>query len=150
MAANIFLMWHRRTDDRLEPDEVAEKLERIFAPLFSRPLEVTIRENDATAMAYLEHPMRGWGAPLFQEDEETWAVAPDYPVNAGAALSAEEKDFSSLLPALGRSLQANPFQVLRRMAPPFSLAWCSRLTGVAFVQNDGLGQAQLFEYEKEI
>jgi hypothetical protein len=148
MAANIFLMWHRTPDDRLAPDEVAAKLERIFAPLFSRPLDVTIRQNGATAMVYLEHPMRGWSAPLFQEDNETWAVAPDYPVNAGAALSAKEKDFASLLPALGRSLQANPFQILRRMAPPFSLAWCSRLTGEAFVQNDGLGQAQLFEYEK--
>jgi hypothetical protein len=123
----------------------------MFSPLFSAPPKPTIRQNAAMCMVFLELPVRGWKPPFFQEDERTWSLALDYPVDGCGALTANGIPFEDhdVLPILCRSLQDDPVLLLREMAPPFSLVWSSKETGETFVQNDGLGQAQLFEYRDD-
>lgn len=146
-------MWHRigGAVERLGPEAVARNLQKIFSPLFSVPPKPTIRQNSATRMVFLELPVRGWKPPFFQEDELTWALALDYPIDGCTALAANgiPSEDHNVLPILCRSLQSNPVGLLREMAPPFSLVWSSKQTSETFVQNDGLGQAQLFEYQDD-
>jgi hypothetical protein len=149
----ILLLWRspeRRGDD-LDPERVARKLQQIFSPLFSRPPRATIRQTPATTTVFLELPVRGWKPPFFEEDEQTWALAVEYPIDAQAALDATGIHVrqDTFLPTLCRSLEGHPTSLLRDMAPPFSLVWASKQSGETFVQNDGLGQAQLFEYQDD-
>ena len=149
----ILLLWRspeRRGDD-LDPERVARKLRQIFSPLFSRPPRATIRQTPATTTVFLELPVRGWKPPFFEEDEQTWALAVEYPIDTRMSLEATEIHvrLDTLLPTLCRSLEGDPTPLLRDMAPPFSLVWASKQTGETFVQNDGLGQAQLFEYQDD-
>ncbi|MFQ5783917.1 MAG: hypothetical protein ACE5H8_03735 [Alphaproteobacteria bacterium] len=146
----IFLLWHRETElgRTLDPYSVASSLQKIFAPLFSTPLRALIRQNAVAAMVFVELPVKGWRPAFFQEDERTWAFCGDYPINARSVLSANNRRFreNDVLPTLGRSLEDDPGPLLREMAPPFSLVWSSQRTGETCVQNDALGQTQLFAY----
>ena len=144
----IFLLWRRMPEQDWDAERVAPHLRSIFAPLFRKLPEPTIRQTSAASLAFLELPVRGWKPPFSEEDAEGWALAPDYPVNAQAVLEVNGtrcRDDGVLL-ALGRRLQEDPAPLLREMAPPFSLIWASKRTGEVFVQNDGIGQAPLFEY----
>ena len=147
----VFLLWHRNGDfgQDLDPYRVASSLQKQFSPLFSCAPTVRIRENAAAAFVCLELPVRGWKPTFFQEDARTWACAVDYPIDARPVLQANgivfEEDY--VLPALGRALRGNPAPFIREMAPPFSMLWGSKDTAEMFVQNDGLGQSQLFEYQ---
>ena len=147
----IFLLWNHLSNEgrKLVAERVASKLQDIFSPLFGTPLSVTIQQTVAMTMVFAELPVRGWKPPFFQEDEQGWACAVDYPIDARAVLAANDSPFGddNVLPTLGRSLQANPLGLLRDMAPPFSLIWSSKEAEETFIQNDGLGQAQIFEYE---
>jgi len=147
----ILLLWQslEAAGEDLDPERVSHNLQRVFSPLFNRPPKATVRRNPAMGMVFLELPVRGWKPPFFEEDEQTWAVAVEYPIDARPALEADGRHVrqEAVLPALCRGLQDNPARLLRDMAPPFSLVWASKQTGETFVQNDGLGQAQLFEYQ---
>jgi hypothetical protein len=146
----ILLLW-RHLDGETEglaPEPVARSLHGIFSPLFEAIPDVRIRQSPAGSLVFLQLPVRGWIPPFFEEDERTWAVAAEYPMDARAVLEASgiRVGEGGVLPVLGRSLQDGPASLLRAMAPPFSLVWSPKQTGQIFLQNDGLGQAQLFEY----
>jgi hypothetical protein len=147
---NIFLLWRRHSGYDPDPDEVAAKLQATFAPLFEAPPKPRVRRTPATAMVHLELVPRGWRAPLFDEDAHGWALTPDYPVNARSAAGVSESGPppAGTLLALCRKLQVNPVPLLREMAPPFSVIWSDARSGETRIQNDGLGQAQLFEFER--
>lgn len=147
----ILLLWQslEAAGEDLDPERVSHNLQRVFSPLFNRPPNATVRRNSTMGMVFLELPVRGWKPPFFEEDEQTWALALDYPIDAQATLAANgvRVENGGVLPILCRSLQGNPTQLLREMAPPFSLVWSSKQTGETFVQNDGLGFSQLLEYK---
>lgn len=147
---NIFLLWRRTTGYDPDPEQVAAKLQAIFAPLFEDPPKPRIRRTSATAMVHLDLIPRGWRAPLFEEDQDGWALALDYPVNArsSAGAGAAGSPQTGTLLRLCRKLQGEPMLLLKEMAPPFSLVWSNSRTEEIRVQNDGLGHAQLFEYER--
>ena len=148
----LFLLWRRPPDPQADPDpaRVAATLQEIFAPLFEVPPPIRTLQNDHVTLVSLELPVRGWKAPYFEEDRRTWALAPDYPINARAVLVARgtDSDDDGVLPALGRGLEADPDGHLRDLTPPFSLIWSDKATGATFAQNDGLGQSQLYEWEE--
>lgn len=148
---SIFLLWRvpREAGQELEPLRVASSLQAIFSPLFAAPLSVKVRQNTTACLVVLELPAPGWKAPFFQYDEQTWALAIDYPLNAADVLAAHgiHVQADAALPTLCRQLEVQPRSLLKDLSPPFSLLWSSPQTGATFVQNDGLGQAQLFEYQ---
>ena len=147
----ILLLWHssRGAGEDLDPERVAWKLQQIFAPLFSTTPQASVRRSSAASAVFVQLPVPGWKPPFFEEDERTWALAVEYPIDARPALEATGIHVrqDTFLPTLCRSLEGDPTPLLRDMAPPFSLAWASKQTGETFVQTDGLGQAQLFEYQ---
>lgn len=149
----IFLLWHHNSDHgrSLDPNRVATSLQKLFLPLFSNAPPVQIRRNTAATLVFLELPVRGWIPEFAQEDERTWTLAVDYPLNARSVLSANGIRFqeNNVLPSLGRAMEGKPDPLLREMTPPFSMIWGSKLTNEVYVQNDGLGQSQLFEYHDE-
>lgn len=144
----IFVLWQRIPGDP-SPEDVAAGLHALVAPVLSERPSTRILQSASATLVSLELPVRGWKPSPFQEDERTWVLAPDYPVSARRALAAHRlpvRDETTALPALCRALQDDPARLLRELAPPFSLIWCDKPSGAVYVQNDGLGQAQLFEY----
>jgi hypothetical protein len=146
----VFLLWQRFPDEP-RPEEVAARLHALFAPVLPTPPEVRILTGESTSLVSLELPVNGWKPSPFQQDERLWALAPDYPVGAESALAARgiRASGDNVLLALSRALQDDPAPLLRDLAPPVSLIWCEKASGFTYVQNDGLGQAQLFEYGDE-
>lgn len=124
---------------------VAANLQRVFAPVFGTPLSQRVMQGAAASLAVLETPGRGWRPPSFDEDDRGWALAADYPVNGPGVLGMPDGGDDFLL-SLCRRLQAEPRPLLRELAPPFCLAWSDKATGEMFLQNDGLGQSQLYEF----
>jgi hypothetical protein len=143
----VFLLWQPTPEDP-RPEDVAARLQALFAPVLPAPPEVRILAGAGASLVSLEVTVNGWMPSPFQEDERLWALAPDYPVGAESALAAEGVRASGegVLSVLSRALQDDPTPLVRELAPPFSLIWCDKASGVTHVQNDGLGQAQLFEY----
>src|SRR6266581_1712491 len=147
----IFLMWQRSTDAgrALHAEHVAGRLQEIFSALFATPPHVEVEENAAAALVFLHLPVRGWKASFVQEDGADRAFAIDYPVTARRVLTAMGIPLSenAILPALARALQNEPERALQELAPPCSLIWFPRSEDTAFLQLDGLAQAQCFEYD---
>ena len=150
----IFLLWRRDTGPgaALDPADVAPALQDVFRPLFGQPLEVGVEGNAAAGMVFAQLPVRGWAAPFRQADEHGRAYATDYPVGVrrvlgegvgGSAPFARDAE----LPALGRRLERDPGPVVRELPPPFALVWWPRGRDEALLHTDGLGQAQVFEYD---
>lgn len=150
---NVFLLWRRIDDPNSGPDskKVVKKLGEIFAPLFEHLPAERIHSTPTARLAYLELPVRRWCVPLIEREKTCWSFAPEYPVNARIALESNGSDpgNGSIVPSLCRNLQKNPTPFLKDLAPPFSLIWSDENNGETFVQNDGLGQAQLFEFEHD-
>ncbi|PYI83800.1 MAG: hypothetical protein DME26_14405, partial [Verrucomicrobia bacterium] len=146
-------MWRRIGDvgGALSPADVAENLQRVFAPLFGTALKQRVLQSPGTAMVVLDLPVPGWLPPFFQEDKQTWAFAGDYPTNARTVLAESGAGFSEdkVLLTLCRKLENDPRLLLRDLAPPYSLVWSSKIGDETFVQNDGLGMAQLFEFQDD-
>jgi len=147
----IYLLWARdsRIGAGLDPEIVARSLQDVLAPLFTTPPPVAVEANAAAAMVFMQLPVRGWAAPFVQEDEHGRAYVTDHPVGLRRALAGrgERPRRDAELPALGRRLAADPAPVLSALAPPFALTWWPRDADEALLQADGLGQAQLFEYD---
>src|SRR3954452_14714516 len=151
VQVRIFVMWARGSSagGRLDPGDVARSLERTFAPLFAQPLRATVHADDDAALVFLERPVAGWRAPFVQEGAHGRAFAVDYPVGVPRVLAAGGRDRPAPdgeLPALGRALASDPAPVLRELPPPFSLVWWPD-GGEPLVQTDGLGRAQVLEYD---
>jgi hypothetical protein len=143
----IFLLWQRVEGDP-SPEQIAAAFQALVSPVLPDTPSTRILQGEGATLVSLELPVQGWKASPFQEDERTWVLAPNYPVAARPALAAQGVPVrdETVLPALCRALQDDPAPLLRELAPPFSLIWCDKSSGVMYVQNDGLGQAQLFEY----
>ena len=149
----LLLMWRGAGNpaEDLSPERVAARVQQLFSPLFAVPPCVRTRQGRAMSMVFLEAPVPRWNAPFFQEDRHTWVLAVDYPLNAQAALADQGTPVGTdaVLPALCRQLEAGPRSLLRTIVPPFCLVWSSQDTGETFVQNDGLGQTQLVEFQND-
>jgi hypothetical protein len=146
----IFVLWKHIPGDP-SPEDVAAGLHALVAPVLSEPPTTRILQSASATLVSLELPVQGWKPSAFQEDNRTWVLAPNYPVGAERALAARglpTHDAATALPALCRALQDDPAPLLRELAPPLSLVWCDKPSGVVYVHNDGLGQAQLFEYQE--
>jgi hypothetical protein len=136
----IFLLWRPAAPDEVE--RVAGDLLRIFNPLFTEKPECSIRRSRAAALVVLHLPVQGWMRPFMEEDGERWAQAIDYPLDATLAL-----DHDRVLLHASRELERDPFILLSQLSPPFSLLWSAHDSDEIHLQNDGLGQAQLFEHD---
>jgi hypothetical protein len=136
----IFLLWRPSAPDEVE--RVADDLLRLFAPLFTEKPECSIRRNRAAALVVLHLPVQGWRRPFVEEDDERWVQAIDYPLDATLAL----EDDHVLLRA-SRELERGASALVSQLSPPFSLLWSAHASDEIHVQNDGLGQAQLFEHD---
>lgn len=147
----VFLLWHERDvpTQRADSERVARRLQEVFAPLFEVPPPAHTRTLPQAALVWLELPVKGWKPAYIQEDGRTWVLAAEHPIDAGNALAVRGVAVkeTELLPELCRELERDPRGLLRDLAPPFSLIWGTKGTDVVVVQNDGLGQAQLFEFE---
>jgi hypothetical protein len=146
----IFVLWRSSdpADDDHAPARVGAELERLFATLFTTRPTLNTRSVGAVHLVWLELPTKGFRAPFFEEDVNgPWALASDYPLNARRLLRANAAAFTEerTLLALGRALEARPEPYVRELIPPAALLWSAR--DEVRVQNDGLGQAQLFEHD---
>ena len=147
-----FLLWRHllpREEGRSEAAAIGSQLQRIVSPLYRRQPELSIRQDDDGGGCVVLHlPVKDWKLPFFEQDPAGWVQAVDYPLNAGSALKSNSISYNQTSPllALCRGLEQNPEALLSELAPPFSLIWFDRRRGEISVQNDGLGQAQLFEY----
>lgn len=131
----LFLLWRSA---RIGANEVRDELERMLAPLFARTPEVLVRRSGNPSLVVAHAPVPGWKRPFFEEDETGWTQAIEYPL-----------DWAGSLRAAARSFDENPAATLRELSPPFSLLWGAHDSEEIALQNDGLGQAQLFEYQDE-
>jgi asparagine synthase (glutamine-hydrolysing) len=145
----IFLIWKNLKDvNNSNETSVGYRLRETFAPLFENLPATQVITFPSANLAVLDMPIKGFAAQSFQEDDQTWAYAPEYPINASAVFTelGIKTQLSFDLPALARTLEANPTKVLARLAPPFSLIWSQKLSGDIFIQTDGLGHALVYEY----
>ncbi len=147
---NLFLLWKQQREAAVvDCESVGRKLLEVFTPLFQQPPALFTRETPSASLAFLKIPLHGWRGESFQEDETRWVQLLDYPVNLKAALSENGVKFAeeNILLKLCQELERDSSAVLRHLAPPFSVIWGRKDTREVFLQNDGLGQSQLLEYD---
>jgi hypothetical protein len=139
-VANVrtFLLWRRSLQKRAE--DVALALCDLLEPVLATPPEVRVLETPTASLVFLEQPVKGMKRPFFEQDADRWAFAIDYPVDAGGPAAKHP------LLDLCRQLEEDRGSLLDELSPPFSVMWRDR-RGDIRVQNDGLGYAQLFEYD---
>ena len=147
----IFVLWRAKTRQGPGhlPAQIESSLATLFEPVIQSGAVASSRSVGPTHLAWLELPVKGFKAPFFEEDERGWAFAPDYPLNARRLLRAngvEPRDGAVLL-QLTRELEERRESYLRELIPPAALIWSRAGSGEVRVQNDGLGQAPLYEYE---
>ena len=148
----LFLMWSRCSGAgaRLDPGRVARSLQEVLAPLFAAAPRATVEANGAAAMVFLDLPVEGWSAPFAQADRHGRAFAVDYPVGIGRVFAASGRPApprDAELPPFARMLADDPAPLLRELPPPFALLWWPRGVDAALLQTDGLGRAQVLEYD---
>lgn len=131
----LFLLWRA---SHVAARDVREALQRMLEPLFAVQPEVVVRRDGNPSLLVAHLPVPGWKQPFFEEDETEWTQAVEYPL-----------DWTGSLLAAARHLENGPASLLRDLSPPFSLLWNARDTNEIVLQNDGLGQAQLFEYQSD-
>lgn len=148
-----FLLWRTLdpVDSASAPIRVAERLANAFAPLLAPGVRATTRSLGPVHLTWLELPVAGFRAPFFEELGPRWAFAPDYPLNARRLLRSHgvQPAEGSVLASLGAELEAHAEPYVRELIPPAALIWSCPEAGEVRVQNDGLGQAQLFEYQHD-
>lgn len=149
----LFVMWHGTgaSDPPVDGARVAARLEAMFSPLFADAPPATTRELPGAAIASLDLPIRGFAGASQAADERTWVYAPQYPLDAARVvrLLGVRPAEGAVLPELARALEARPAPVLAELAPPFALVWADTDGERVYVQNDGLGHANLYEYRDD-
>jgi len=145
----VILLWRDLKGAKHDLLQVSSELQRIFHPLFQQALESTVVQRPEMSLIFLQLPVKGWRPPFVEEDPETVAFATDYPIQAETVLRERRVNAEArpLLPLFARELQKDPASVLSRMAPPFCVIWSSKDSRETYVQNDALGQSQLFEFQ---
>ncbi|MEQ1634415.1 MAG: hypothetical protein ABL997_18685 [Planctomycetota bacterium] len=147
----IVLVWQqkdpRRTD--LSPQRIGARLLQQFGGLFD-PLPTLQHRTFGTAcVAWLELPVSGLKVPLWEEQGDRFALAVEYPLNARRLVrdAGVQVEGGKVLLALSSLLESARAKTLAEMIPPGAIVSGNKDRLV--VQNDGLGQAQLFEYEDD-
>lgn len=144
-----FLLWRFEPDasDTVPFGQVSAQLQRIFSPLFRTPPRLVVRAcGDSIGFAALELPVPNWKRPFLENDGESWAFAVEYPLNLDSVLRRAGSFGPCPLIRLSRLLEDDPKPRLCDLAPPVCMVWSSRDGSQIFVQNDAMGQAQLYEY----
>src|SRR5688572_15082643 len=132
------------------PEGVASALSGVFGPIAGKPLRARTAGDARVGVASVELPWVGWTPPFVQEGADTCALAADYPMNAAAVFESVGRVAGTTaagLPALCRALETHPRPMLGQLAPPFAAVWWSPRFAQVRIQNDGLGQSQVFECE---
>jgi len=147
----VFLLWRSKRSEQPAPQRVSRALLDRFAPLFDRSPTPFHRSFSGANLAGFEIPLDGWNADLEQEDRDRWVMSIDPPINARAALGRVGLSCqpSDVLLTLAEALENDPRPLVGELAPPTSLLWENRRTGELRLQTDGLGHAQLFEYDDD-
>lgn len=146
----IFLLWRAKAQDaRADGQAVGRTLAGLYDPLFEPTPALAVRSSAAGHLAWLELPVKGFKVPFFEEAEGAWAFTPEYPLNARRLLRAHgvQPVEGRVLLQLGRELERAQDSYLKDLIPPAALIWSSANGAELRVQNDGLGQAPLYEYE---
>src|SRR5262245_49808449 len=121
----LFLLYRCAGPRHADPIRVGNRLRLMFEPLFDElPPAAIVSEGGSTVISF-SMPVRRWRAPLIEEDDRTWALSPNYPLDAEDCLRSRGllATDEPVLPALARALQREPQPVLRELAPPLSLLW---------------------------
>lgn len=146
----IFLMWHKGSEagKAIDARQVESRLQSLYAPLFAERPASRIIENETMGLVALEKPVNGWIPLHYEENEHSWALAAKYPVTAKMALQRNgcPAPDGQVLLKLGERLEQDSESLLRDLAPMFAVIWGNKGTGDTYVQNDGLGHAQIFEH----
>ncbi len=147
----VILLWRSKKGVPQDVVEVGKSLGKRFAPLFDEQPAIVTREFSGAHLALLDIPLDGWNADTEQEDPARWVMAIDPPINARAALKKAgiESTPANRLLTLATALETDPRPVLRELAPNSSILWEHKATRTAYLQTDGLGHSQLFEYEDD-
>jgi len=147
----VFLLWRSKRSEQPAPESVSRALLDRFAPLFDRSPTPFHRTFSGANLAGFEIPLDGWNADLEQEDRDRWVMSIDPPINARAALGRVglSSQPSDVLLTLAEALENDPRPLVGELAPPTSLLWENRRTDDLRLQTDGLGHAQLFEYDDD-
>ncbi len=146
----LFLLWSNSSaDPNLHPNNVLDRFDRLYAPLFAQKPPLKLLSYGNLHLVYYQLAVDGWLAPFYQEDELTSVLAINFPLNGHQVLQQRGISVQPTLalPQLARELQAKPENVLGEIAPPMLLFWNDKSTEQSYLLNDGLGHAQLFEYE---
>jgi len=143
-------MWKNteKTEHELSIGLVRSRLEKLFSPLVDKPFKFYSHTNDATSLVYLELPVENWCAEYWQKDEQTLALSIDFPFDSKEVLSDSgiSVNKKNVLPELCRQFEKDPEPILSELAPHFCLLWASQQGNETYVQNDGLGFCQIFEF----
>ncbi|MGE3174421.1 MAG: hypothetical protein AB7O97_17455 [Planctomycetota bacterium] len=147
----IFLLWLPKSPavaSEFTGQIVADRLLQHFGDLFDPQPTAHAREFGAARMAWLELPVHGFQAPFHEEQGPRFAFAGEYPLNARRLVRERggAADGNVLL-TLCALLEQHREAIVREMIPPGALV--AGGPDGAVVHNDGLGQAQLVEYEDD-
>ena len=147
----IFLLWQRKDGgDAPAIESVAASLQKLFGGLFASPPKLVTKSVGLARLVWLELPVDGFQAPFYEEQGDAFACASEYPLSARRLLRSRDAlpGDGQALRALGEQLLTRPEACLDELVPPFALMTGS-VDGAVHLHNDGLGLAQLFEYEDE-
>lgn len=125
-----------------------KRFRALTARFFSTAPSIMSRTGNGWAMVRASLDTRKFKCVTSDEDETTWAYAPQYPMNARRLVQGLGRgpDLAQILPTICRAFQSESVRTTESLEPPFSLIWEDKKSGELFVQNDVLGHAQLFEY----
>lgn len=146
----IFLLWQAKGPRSSSPPaDVGARLLRQFHGLFATAPRLQARAFGTAGFACLDLPIAGFKAEFFETRGEQLAFAVEYPLNARRLLRRRDAlpaDGKVLL-ALHEQLERDRAAVLADLIPPAALVVGDG--NGAVLHSDGLGQAQLYEYEDD-
>ena len=143
-----FLLWRIPEADDAD-STIARVRDRLIADVreqFDATPDVVTIHQAGWALVYLELAVGGWSAPFLERDDRGWALSLDFPVDADRAVRPDD-DGDTYLTRFASALRARPAYVLATTSPPFVLIHGDHGADDIQLHNDGLGFAQLLEYD---
>ena len=153
-----FLVWSHHgasapkpSASAVEPRAIASRVTARLQDLCASPPRVRARDVGVASFVWVDLDVERFRAPFLEEAQGEFAFASEYPLNArqllrSHSLSPGPPERGEDLRAFARLLARHPESVLREAVPPFAIV--SGTDGQCVqIANDGLGQAQLFEYD---
>ena len=143
-----FLLWDNPNQlDHLQASKVASKFYQLFASLFKTPPRMRTIETNQVNLVYFDLEVKGWKPSFYQENQAYRVLALNYPSNGHAVVRSPMQNRLHILPHLAQQLQTDTANTLSALHPPVLLFWEDKIQKTTFLVNDGLGFAQLFEYQ---